>query len=215
MFLTLLLALTGCSGDEPAEQSDGSEPASAASPVPDVPAYTPSLQPEDEPGTGDAPVSQLSERRAREGRQALAGMTLDIPALGVSTALVSLGLNEDRTMQVPSNFGQAGWYQYSAIPGTTGPAVIAGHVDSRSGPAIFYNLADLSAGDEVHVRAGDGARTTYVVQRVEQHPKDAFPTDQVYGETAGAELRLITCGGVFDRSQRAHRDNVIVYATAV
>lgn len=207
LLFALVLALGGCSGDGP-----GTEEQEAASPAPEL---TPSLQPEDDPGTGQARVSQLSQHRAREGRQALAGMTLEIPAIGVATPLVALGLNEDRSMQVPSDFGQAGWYQYSVIPGDPGPAVIAGHVDSRSGPAVFFHLADLSPGDEIHVRAADGTATTFVVQRVEQHPKDDFPTDAVYGDTPGPELRLITCGGVFDRSQRAHRDNVIVYAAAV
>lgn len=188
--------------------------AGAALPDPEVSEPAPPLQPEDEPGKGTAAVSELSERRAQVSEQAMSGSTLEIPAIGVSTPLAVLGLNADRTMQVPTNFAMAGWYRYGPVPGQPGPAVVAGHVDSRSGPAVFYRLSDLSAGDEVHVRAADGTTATFVVQRVEQHPKDAFPHEQVYGQTAGPELRLITCGGVFDRRQRAHRDNVIVYATA-
>lgn len=208
-----VVALVSWLGDR--QRQSASEPSDIASPLPDpeVEEPTPSLQPEDESSGGTAAVSELSQRRAEEGEQALIGATLEIPSIEVSTSLVSLGLNEDRTMQVPSNFSQAGWYRYGPVPGRPGPAVIAGHVDSRSGPAVFYRLSELEAGDEVHVHAADGT-TTFVVQRIEQHPKDAFPHAQVYGETPGPELRLITCGGVFDRSQRAHRDNLIVYATA-
>lgn len=155
----------------------------------------------------------LSDEIAERRERTMAGSSLEIPALGVTTPLVSLGLNEDRTMEVPSDFDVAGWYRYGPTPGETGPSVIAGHVDSHSGPAVFYNLVDLQPGDEVHVRRADGSTATFLVDRVEQHPKDAFPHDEVYGDTPGPELRLITCGGVFDAAERAHRDNIIVYAS--
>lgn len=143
------------------------------------------------------------------------GATLEIPAIGVSTPLVSLGLDEQQAMEVPTDFAKAGWYRHSPTPGETGPSVVAGHVDSRTGPAVFYRLTDLQPGDEVHVRRGDGTTATFAVERVEQHPKDAFPHDEVYGDTEGPELRLITCGGLFDRARGAHRDNIIVYASMV
>lgn len=162
-----------------------------------------------------APVAQRSRDLAQQRSQEVGGSSLEIPAIGVSTPLITLGLNADRTMQVPANFARAGWYKHSPIPGAIGPSVIAGHVDSRSGPAVFYRLKELAAGDRVTVRYGDGRTAEFAVDRIEQHPKDAFPHDRVYGETAGAELRLITCGGIFDPSRSAHRDNVIVYATLV
>ena len=96
-----------------------------------------------------------------------------------------------------------------------GPAVLAGHVDSTAGPAVFWRLRDLAPGDEVLVDRADGTTARFTVTRVERHPKDAFPTDEVYGPTTGAELRLITCGGEFDRAARSYRDNVVVFAVAL
>lgn len=162
----------------------------------------------------DAARTAVTEEIAQRREQAMAGARVEIPAIDVSTSLVSLGLNDDRTMEVPTDFAAAGWYRYSPTPGEDGPSVVAGHVDSHTGPAVFYRLTELQPGDEVQVDGAEGP-TTFVVDRVEQHPKDAFPHQEVYGDTPGPQLRLITCGGVFDEAQRAHRDNIIVYASAV
>ncbi|PZA22338.1 sortase domain-containing protein, partial [Modestobacter versicolor] len=108
----------------------------------------------------------------------------------------------------------AGWFAAGPAPGETGPAVLAGHVDDRTGPAVFFRLEELTAGDEVRVTGADGQLVTFTVTRVASYPKDAFATAEVYGPTTGAELRLITCGGTFDRSRRSYTDNVVVFATA-
>lgn len=192
--LSLLALLGACTG-----QADPA-PADQADPVPVAPAQA------------DEARAVVSEAVAERREQAMAGATLEVPAIGVSTPLISLGLNEDGTMEVPEDFAEVGWYRYSPTPGEDGPAVLAGHVDSHTGPAVFYRLTDLQPGDEVRVTGAEGTTTTFEVQRVEQHPKDAFPHEAVYGDTAGPELRLITCGGVFDRAEQAHRDNIIVYA---
>ncbi|WP_241832795.1 class F sortase [Amycolatopsis sp. CB00013] len=107
---------------------------------------------------------------------------------------------------------QAGWYEPGPAPGQTGPAVIVGHVDGASQPGIFYRLHELAPGDRVTVERADGSVVTFVVRRTIHAPKDRFPTKEVYGRTAGPELRLITCGGSFDRAARSYRDNVIVFA---
>jgi len=135
-----------------------------------------------------------------------------LPSLGVRSALVDLDVGPDGALQPPADPDVAGWYVRGGVPGLPGPTVIAGHVDSRSGPAIFYRLDELAAGDRVEVTRSDGQVFAYRVATVETHPKDAFPTVRVYGPTAGPELRLITCGGEFDRSSRHYRDNVIVTA---
>jgi sortase (surface protein transpeptidase) len=90
--------------------------------------------------------------------------------------------------------------------------VIAGHVDSRTGPAVFYGLRKLAAGDAIAVVRADQSRVEFTVYRTEEHAKASFPTDAVYGATEGAELRLITCGGAFNRRTRQYLDNVIVFA---
>jgi hypothetical protein len=138
-----------------------------------------------------------------------------IPAIGVDADVIDLGLQDDGTMEVPSDFAQTGWFDRGPRPGRVGPAVIAGHVDDRSGPAVFYDLAELRPGDLIEVHDADGVVVTFAVRETQQHPKDAFPTEAVYGGTAGAELRLITCSGEFDPGERSYRDNTIVFAERV
>lgn len=137
---------------------------------------------------------------------------IEIPAIGVSSALVRLGLNPDGTMQVPGDYGVAGWFTGGPAPGDTGPAVIAGHVDSRSGPAIFYRLGALRTGDAIEIIRADGTTARFVADNVARYPKRAFPTQAVFGPVPDPVLRLITCGGRFDRTRRSYVDNVIVTA---
>ena len=137
-----------------------------------------------------------------------------IPAIGVSSPLVPLGLQPDKRMEVPEDYALAGWYTGGPRPGDNGPAVIAGHVDSKRGPAVFYRLGELSKGDPIVVRYPGRAEARFRVERTERHPKRAFPTARVYGDTAGPALRLVTCGGGFDRASGHYRDNVIVFAVA-
>jgi LPXTG-site transpeptidase (sortase) family protein len=152
-------------------------------------------------------------RQTLEPRAASDAIGVDIPAIGVRSRLVRLGLDHNRELEVPDDFSLAGWFTHGPAPAEPGPAVIAGHVDSRRGGAVFRQLERLEPGDLVHVHRADGLVATYRVDRVEQHPKDAFPTEAVYGNTADAQLRLITCGGALDLRRRTHRDNVIVFAT--
>jgi sortase (surface protein transpeptidase) len=136
-----------------------------------------------------------------------------IPAIGVSARVVPLGLNPDRTLEVPRGWGDAGWYIGGPKPGEQGPAVIAGHVDSTSGAAVFYRLGQLRRGAMVHIRRADHSVVSFRVEGVERWPKARFPTDRVYHRTARSTLRLITCGGAFDGATGHYLDNVIVYAT--
>jgi LPXTG-site transpeptidase (sortase) family protein len=135
-----------------------------------------------------------------------------LPTVGVRSTLVGLDVRPDGALQAPADPAVAGWYVRGAAPGEPGPTVIAGHVDSRSGPAVFYRLDELKPGDRVEVTRSDGQVFAYRVATVEQHPKNDFPTARVYGPTPGPELRLITCGGDFDRHSRHYRDNVVVTA---
>ncbi|HEY2519211.1 MAG TPA: class F sortase [Streptosporangiaceae bacterium] len=144
-----------------------------------------------------------------------APVALTIPAIEVSTPLIRLGLTPSGALQVPDRFDVAGWYDRSPRPGAIGPAVIAGHIDSVSGPAVFYRLGLLRPGDRVYVRRADGTMAVFAVTRVGLYPKDRFPTTAVYGAAPGPELRLITCGGTFDWARHSYLSNVVVYATAV
>ena len=136
-----------------------------------------------------------------------------IPAIAVSTPLVRLGRLPNGTLQVPRDWDKAGWYDQGPRPGQPGPAVILGHVDSKSGPAVFYQLQTLRPGDIVRVGLADGRTLIFTVQRVERYPKDHFPTEAVYLPTLSRELRLITCGGTFDYATGHYRDNIVVFAT--
>lgn len=138
---------------------------------------------------------------------------ISIPAIGVRSPLIGLGLNADNTIQVPTDFAVAGWYVYRSIPGQPGPSVIAGHVDSRSGPGVFHRLKDLWLGATIEVQRSDGSVARFTVTGREQVDKDQFPTEQVYGPTSSAELRVITCGGAFNWSTRHYNDNLIVFAS--
>ena len=113
---------------------------------------------------------------------------------------------------MPSSTAVAGWYTGSPRPGTVGSAIIAGHVDSRTGPGIFFWLRTLRPGDRIYVGRADGTMAVFTVTRIKKFAKDHFPTAAVYGPVPDAELRLITCGGIFDRSQGRYLSNVVVFA---
>jgi sortase (surface protein transpeptidase) len=162
------------------------------------------------PGSGSDPAE------APEPADVAAPVSVAIPSIGVTSDLMRLGLADDGAVQVPPLEADdtAGWYERGPAPGAVGPAVLLGHVDSAEyGPGVFFDLGAVVAGDAVDVTRADGSVATFVVDRVEVHPKDEFPTIDVYGNTDDAQLRLITCGGDFDASARSYEDNVIVFAT--
>jgi sortase (surface protein transpeptidase) len=163
------------------------------------------------PATVPRPGSQAPTPRTALARAA-PPVRIRIPAIGVAAAVVGLGLNRDGTLQVPGDFGVAGWFTGGPAPGETGPAVITGHIDSRRGPAVFYRLRALRPGDRVEVERADGSTVRFAVQGAARYPKAAFPTEAVFGPSPEPLLRLITCGGTFDRSRRSYRDNVVVTA---
>lgn len=140
-----------------------------------------------------------------------------VPKIGAESSLVALGLNKDQTIQVPpvSQPMQAGWYDGAPTPGEKGPAIVLGHVDGAGKPGIFYKLREVAVGDEVLVDREDGKTVRFVVHETQQVAKKDFPTERVYGDTERPELRLITCGGIFDKGARSYQDNIIVYATMV
>ena len=139
---------------------------------------------------------------------------LQIPAIGVDSTLMALGLRGDGTLEVPPAGFPAGWYTGAPTPVEVGPAVVAGHVD-WTGPGVFYNLHKLVAGNEVLVTRADGSRAVFRVTRVQEYAKAAFPTAEVYGDIAYAGLRLITCGGSFNRQTGHYEDNIVAFAELV
>jgi hypothetical protein len=157
-------------------------------------------------------------RSPRRYRPTAVPVRLQIPSIGVDTGLLRLGRDGRGAVEVPKGphqWDMAGWYagQGGTRPGDPGSAVLLGHVDSTSGPAVFYRLRELRPGDQVEVVRADRSVVRFTVDGVEQYPKSRFPTDDVYYPTLTPKLRLVTCGGSFDPVKGHYRSNVIVFAS--
>lgn len=174
-------------------------------------------------GHGPVPVGKPTRLPAPHGQLAAAPAPLHaapvppparliIPAIGVRTRLARLRLTAAATLQPPPAATVAGWYTGSPRPGAIGPAVIAGHIDSRTGPGVFFRLRLLHPGDRVYVRRTNGTLAAFTITAVHRYPKTRFPAAAVYGPAPTPQLRLITCGGTFDRTTGSYLDNIIVYA---
>ncbi|GIL37578.1 hypothetical protein PDTK01_36530 [Phycicoccus sp. DTK01] len=209
----LLLAGFGLLGKTVADQRSAPEPPlTATAPTPDA---SPPAPPPTSRSTGpSAPASPnppgLSRSRATHVR---------IPSVKIDSVVNETGLAGDGTIQVPvhgPHYDEAAWFTGSPAPGQVGPSVVLGHVDSVStGPSVFFELGAVKKGDDVEVSRADGKTVAFEVYRIDRYPKDDFPTGAVYGNTAGPELRLITCGGTIDDTTGHYTDNVVVYAKAV
>lgn len=140
----------------------------------------------------------------------VAPVSIEIPTINLHATLQTLGLDPAGELEPPTNLTQAGWYTGSPVPGQAGPSIIAGHVDSYQGPAVFFNLKSLNPGDRITVGLSSGQSVTFRVMLVQRYPKDQFPTQDVYGARPDPELRLITCGGGFANGH--YLDNIVVYA---
>jgi sortase (surface protein transpeptidase) len=139
--------------------------------------------------------------------------SLEIPSISVRTGrIIDLSLLPDGALQVPPDAGTVGWFTGAPTPGEAGPAVLAAHVDYKRVPGVFVRLKQLHQGEQVTVGRADGRTAVFTVYQVDRYSKTSFPTDRVYGDTPGPELRLITCGGAFDHSSGNYLDNVVVYA---
>jgi hypothetical protein len=145
-------------------------------------------------------------------------VSVDIPAIGVRSQLLRLGVNADGSMQVPSltaSADEAAWYKYSATPGQIGASVIEGHVDSYLGPAVFFRLGALRPGDTIDVTLADGVTAIFRVTGVREYLKSTFPSSVIYRATDYAALRLITCGGTFDPVTGHYLSSTVIYASLI
>ena len=187
---------------------DGEPSRVPAAPTPPAAQAMPPVEPAPAPAPAPVPVPGTEA----PGRQYVP-LRIQIPAINASAPIDPLGLNPDGTLAVPTDFARAGYYTGRPVPGATGPAIVVAHVDSKSGPAVFKRLRELEPGDEVVVTRSDRSDVVFVVDRIESHPKNRFPTKAVYDPTPGATLRLITCGGPVEPTLGDHyRDNIIVFA---
>lgn len=193
-YVLAVLLLGGCAAGDASDMS--APPGATASAAPSL-----------------TPHSKLSTYRStRTHSETALPVRLRIPAIDVDTGLESLGLAPDTSIEVPSEPGVAGWWERGPRPGQVGPAVILGHVDSKTGPAVFFRLRWLQRGDEVLVDRADGSTARFVVSRQGKYTKVAFPSDLVYYPTLDPELRLVTCGGTIDRATGHYSENLVVFA---
>lgn len=197
-------------GSAPISQSaPGSAPAPSSAPL------TP-VQPA-APATTEAAATAAAAVPAPLVLPASAPVSLSVPAIGIDSPLIDLGRNADGTVEVPSlddPDSKPGWYRNSPSPGTLGPSIILGHVDSRQfGPGVFYSLQDLQQGDTIDVGRADGTVAEFSIDSVQTVQKSDFPTLEVYGNLDHSGLRLITCGGEFDPDAHSYESNIIVFAS--
>ncbi len=210
--VTLGAGLRGHDGPSgPPESGSSTSPAASSSSGVPATAAPPSAPTGPDDGTG--PGFELAPDLGPV-LQASAPVRVDAPAIGLEAGnLEDLVVGPDGVLPAPVDYSRAGWWTAGPAPGQLGPAVIAGHVDGPGGPAIFYRLGQLAAGDTVDVTRADGTVATFVVDRVQSYAKAEFPTSEVYGNTTSrAELRLITCGGAFDHAAGHYVDNIVVFA---
>ena len=199
---------------QPVEAASGSAPGQAAVPAYDGPdiesrrgtGVRPALKPD--------PAEEGESATGEQAQHASAPYRLQIPSIGVDAPVLPMGLESNGELEVPEGAEETGWWRGGTAPGRPGPAVLVGHRDSTVGPAVFYDLPSLQAGAIVVVSDREGHSYRYRVDRVERHPRDAFPTQRVYGDTAGPTLRLLTCGGDYDPDD-GYQDNVVVFASAL
>lgn len=182
---------------------------------PDEPAAPPS-SPGPVTAAAAAPLAVRADpvKPAGHARPVAPPSGLVVPSIGLATGPPELlGLDPAGTLGAPVDFARTGWWAGGPKPGQAGPAVIVGHVDSAAGPAVFFRLREIPVGTQIVVPRTDGRKTTFTVDAVRSYPKDHFPSAEVYGATANAQLRLITCGGAFDRAARSYEENVVVFAS--
>jgi len=160
------------------------------------------------PTVAPFPKPKVKTTKARPTR-------IKIPKIKVNAPIGQVSVDIKGNLGVPplSKPNRTGWYRFSPVPGEAGPAIINGHVSTRKGPAVFDRLRELAKGDQIYVYRSDGKVTRFTVSGIEQVSKSSFPTSRVYGNTDDSQLRLITCGGVFNSQAHSYTDNIVVYAT--
>jgi hypothetical protein len=194
-----------------AQQSAPQPPRAAAIPVSVVPSTTTGATP---PSTSATPTSTTNGPILTRS----VPVHLSVPAIGVDSGLLQIGLNTAGEIQTPPlvRDSHAYWLRVSPTPGQLGPATIIGHVDSAAyGPGVFFRLGALRQHDTISVTRADGLVAEFAVERVVEYPKAQFPTFAVYGNTDNAALRLITCGGIFDPTVHSYESNIVAYASLV
>lgn len=213
MFVAAALGVAGCAAADPAEQTPA-----AASPATVPPATVPAPLTNNALGLeiGDAASPATNNEPAEDAPQSVVSppRSVIIPAIDVDASIIDLGLTADGALETPTDFDLAGWWAGGTVADESGPTVIVGHVDDQDGPAVFFRLQELEQGDTIIVVDALGRETSFTVVDKGLYDKASFPTDRVYGDSDSPILRLVTCGGEFDRSERSYESNWVIYAVS-
>lgn len=224
IILTSLLILLLIAGASTADQQAGSvsdpEPASS----PDAGSETAEYENDNEQLIKESSAEKEPEQPADEKTEnstaiepvsvkseGVTPSSIAIPALDINASIEEVGLTEDREMDVPEDGDIVGWFHQGAKPGAQGNAVLAGHVDDLSGPAIFYDLHKLEAGDEIIIESADEETLTFEVTEMEVYPYDDAPVSELFGPSSSKNLNLITCTGEFDDEVGTHNERLVVF----
>lgn len=146
-----------------------------------------------------------------EEQNGIKPVTLEIPAIGVTSEIENVGKLENGQMGVPESVDHVGWFEPGTLPGNRGSSVMAGHIDSLTGPAVFYKLDQLKKGDEVIVKDANGKSLTFIVTHTKRYPRKEAPIEEIFGFSYGSRLNLITCTGEFNRKAKTHEERLVVY----
>ncbi|KPB03238.1 class F sortase [Bacillus sp. CHD6a] len=209
----LLLLVVGCSAentpDTTAEQSTGIESTNETTASSETTA----------PTNKKIPIPTRTQTTNENGKVikdesiSIEPHRIEIPSIGVDALVEQVGVIENGQMGVPESFETVGWYNEGPMPGERGNSVISGHVDSRNGPAVFFNLKNLEVGDEIVVSNKEGEAITYVVDKIETYPEDESPVEAIFDYSFQSNLNLITCTGTFNRESRNYSDRLVVYSS--
>ncbi|CAM5615899.1 class F sortase [Streptomyces pilosus] len=198
----LVLATTLLSGgEETPDDAHGPHAAPAVSTAPSAPGST-------------APAAGEPEGKALPRSEPT---RLVVPGIGVDAPFTDLAINDKGQLEPPPahDTNLVGWYAKGVSPGERGTAIIAGHVDTATSPAVFARLGELEKGDRFRVLRADGSKATFEVDETESFDKDDFPDERVYADTPDAQVRLITCAGDYDHSVKDYTENLVVFARLV
>ena len=238
--LALVLLLTACGGDVAPTatiQPTAVPQAAAVTTAPNTPTITPSptLPPPTPTATVAASPTVVSSPTAALSTPTVAPtptpapaptatpvpatraglpVRLKIPALKVDAAVEQVGLTPEGAMDVPKEYANVGWFNQRARPGEPGNAVVAGHVDSKTGKAVFWDVKKLKPGDEIVVAGDDGVERRFIVESSELYKGQEAPLGRIFGPTPDTRLTLITCEGVFDRRAQEYDSRRVIYAMA-
>lgn len=170
----------------------------------------------DEPLVPTEPEPPVEPEEVEPAETVTAPTRLAIPGISIDAAVVDVGLEDDGAMEIPEDVSTVGWYELGVMPGETGTAVVAGHVDSSTqGRGAFFDLRNLEVDDVVTVDHEDGSTSEWRVTARTIYPKDELPIADIFTRFGDTRLVLITCGGAFDNTTRHYEDNVVVYTEPI